>query len=148
MWQPEFLWFFTIFHHEFRKNNPIAFEVRMVLAVAHVFGCYNPKQLADCLEVPPQQFSTELQDWSVYQVKKMLRRFLVKQAAEKRKPVMSQSATTRSRPLANAASRTLVVPTKLTAWKTVGSTTLSRQLRWYMARSWGRISFSSRTLFA
>jgi hypothetical protein len=69
----------------------------MVLAVAHVFGCYNPKQLADCLEVPPQQFSTELQDWSVYQVKKMLRRFLVKQAAEKRKPVMSQSATTRSR---------------------------------------------------
>jgi hypothetical protein len=31
MWQPEFLWFFTIFHHEFRKNNPIAFEVLMVL---------------------------------------------------------------------------------------------------------------------
>ena len=41
MWQPEFLWFFTIFHHEFRKNNPIAFEVLMVLAVAHVFGFYN-----------------------------------------------------------------------------------------------------------
>ncbi len=30
MWQQEFLWFFTIFHHEFRKNNPIAFEVLMV----------------------------------------------------------------------------------------------------------------------
>jgi hypothetical protein len=56
MWQPEFLWFFTIFHHEFRKNNPIAFEVLMVLAVAHVFGFYNPKQLADFLEVPHQQF--------------------------------------------------------------------------------------------
>jgi len=60
MWQPEFLWFFTIFHHEFRKNNPIAFEVLMVLAVAHLFGFYNPKQLADFLEVPHQQFYTEL----------------------------------------------------------------------------------------
>ncbi len=30
MWQQEFLWFFTIFHQEFRKNNPIAFEVLMV----------------------------------------------------------------------------------------------------------------------
>jgi len=30
MWQPELLWFFTIFHHEFRKNKAIAFEVRMV----------------------------------------------------------------------------------------------------------------------
>jgi hypothetical protein len=97
MWQQEFLWFFTIFHHEFRKNNPIAFEVLMVLAVAHLFGFYNPKQLADFLEVPHQQFYTELKDWSVYHVKKMLLRFMVKQAAEKLKPVMSQSAATRSR---------------------------------------------------
>ena len=56
MWQQEFLWFFTIFHHEFRTNNAIAFEVLMVLAVAHLFGFYNPKQLADFLEVPHQQF--------------------------------------------------------------------------------------------
>src|ERR1051325_1710198 len=79
MWQQEFLWFFTLFHHEFRKNNAIAFEVLMVLAVAHVFGFYNPKQLADFLEVPHQQFYTELKDWSVYHVKKMLLRFMVKQ---------------------------------------------------------------------
>jgi hypothetical protein len=97
MWQQEFLWFFTLFHHEFRKNNAIAFEVLMVLAVAHLFGFYNPKQLADFLEVPHQQFYTELKDWSVYHVKKMLLRFMVKQAAEKLKAVMSQSAATRSR---------------------------------------------------
>jgi len=53
--------------------------------------------LADFLEVPHQQFSTALKDWSVYHVKKMLLRFLVKQAAEKLKPVMSKSAATRSR---------------------------------------------------
>ena len=97
MWQPEFLWFFTIFHHEFRKNNAIAFEVLMVLAVAHLFGFYNPTQLADFLEVPHQQFSTALKEWSVYHVKKMLLRFMVKQAAEQLKPVMSKSAATRSR---------------------------------------------------
>jgi hypothetical protein len=97
MWQQEFLWFFTIFHQEFRKNNGVAFETLMVLAIAHVFGFYNPKQLADFLEVPHQQFYTVLKDWSVYQVKKMLLCFMVKQAAEKLKPVMSKSAATRSR---------------------------------------------------
>ena len=97
MWQQEFTWFFAIFHHEFRKNNPIAFETLMVLAVANLFGFYNPKQLADFLEVPHQKFYTELKDWSVYHVKKMLLRFMVRQAVEKLKPVLSQSGTTRSR---------------------------------------------------
>ena len=97
MWQQELIWFFTLFHHEFRTNNPIAFEVLMVLAVAHLFGFYNPKQLADFLEVPHQNFYAELKHWSIYQVKKMLLRFMVKQAAEQLTPVMSKSAATRSR---------------------------------------------------
>ena len=97
MWQQEFIWFFTIFHQEFRKNNPIAFEVLIVLAVANLFGFYNPKQLADFLEVPYQKFYAELQNWSVYHVKKMLLRFMVKQAAEKLKPVMTKSGPTQSR---------------------------------------------------
>jgi len=97
MWQQDFIWFLTIFHHEFRKNNGVAFETLMVLAVAHLFGFYNPKQLADFLEVPHQQFYTVLKDWSVYQVKKMLLCFMVKQAAEQLKPLMSKSASTRSR---------------------------------------------------
>ena len=59
MWQQELIWFFAIFHHEFRKNNPIAFEVLMVLAIAHVFGFYNPKQLADFLDLPHQKFYAE-----------------------------------------------------------------------------------------
>ena len=92
MWQQEFIWFFAIFHQEFRKNNPIAFEVLMVLAVANLFGFYNPKQVADFLGVPHQKFYTELKDWSVYQVKKMLLYFMVKQASEKLKTIMSKSA--------------------------------------------------------
>jgi len=97
MWQQEFIWFLTIFHHEFRKNNAVAFETLLVLAVANLFGFYNPKQVADFLDVPHQQFYTVLKNWSVYQVKKMLLRFMVKQAAEKLKPVLSKSAATRSR---------------------------------------------------
>ena len=97
MWQQEFIWFFALFHQEFRKTNLIAFEVLMVLAIAHVFGFYNPKQLADFLEVPHQQFYAELKDWSVYHVKKMLLRFMVRKAAEELKPVMSKSASTQSR---------------------------------------------------
>ncbi len=97
MWQQEFIWFFAIFHQEFRKNNPVAFEVLLVLAVAHLFGFYNPKQLADYLEIPHQKLYAELKDWSVYHVKKMLRRFMVKHAAEKLRPVMTKSGPTRSR---------------------------------------------------
>ena len=97
MWQQEFTWFFAIFHQEFRKNDPIAFEVLMVLALAHLFGFYNPKQLADYLDIPHQNFYTELKGWSVYHAKKMLRLFIVKQAAEKLKPMMSKSGSTRSR---------------------------------------------------
>jgi hypothetical protein len=97
MWQQEFIWFFAIFHQEFRKHNPIACEVLIVLAVAHLFGFSNPKQLADFLEVSPQRFYAELKAWSVYHVKKMLLRFMVKQAAEQLNPIMNKSAATRSR---------------------------------------------------
>jgi hypothetical protein len=55
MWQQEFTWFFALFHHEFRQGNLIAFEVLMALAFAHFFGFFNPKQLADFLNIPPQK---------------------------------------------------------------------------------------------
>ncbi len=66
MWQQEFTWFFALFHHEFRQGNPIAFEVLMALAFAHFFGFFNPKQLADFLDMPHQKFYAQLKDWSVY----------------------------------------------------------------------------------
>ena len=97
MWQQDFTWFFTIFHQELRKNDPIAFEVLMVLALANLFGFYNPKQLADFLDIPHQRFYSELKGWSPYHVKKMLRLFMIKKAAEELKPVISKSGSTRSR---------------------------------------------------
>ena len=72
-------------------------KVLMMLAFAHFFGFYNPKQLADFLGIPHQKFYTELQHWSVYYLKKMLLRFMVKQAVEYLKPVLHKSAATQSR---------------------------------------------------
>ena len=97
MWPQEFIWFFAIFHQEFRKGNCIAFEVLMTLAFAHFFGFYNPKQLADFLGIPHQKCSAEGKDWSLYHVKKMLLRFMVKQVVEHLKPVLNTSAATQSR---------------------------------------------------
>jgi hypothetical protein len=97
MWQQELIWFFAIFHQEFRKNNPIAFAVLMVFAIAHVCGFYHPKPLADLLDLPHQKFYAELKDWRVYHGEKMLRRFMVKPAAEQRKPAMNTRASTWSR---------------------------------------------------
>src|SRR5713101_2213793 len=97
MWQQEFTWFFAFFQHEFRQGNHIAFEVLMGLAFAHFFGFYNPKQLADFLGVPHQQLYAYLKDWSLYYLKAILLRFMVKQAVEHLKPVLHKSAATQSR---------------------------------------------------
>ena len=69
----------------------------MVLALAHFFGIYNPKQLADFLGVPHQAFYTQLKDWSLYHLKAMLIRFMVQQAVEQLAPVLAKSDATRSR---------------------------------------------------
>jgi hypothetical protein len=97
MWQQEFTWFFALFHHEFRQGNRMAFEVLMALAFAHFFGFYNPKQLADVLAIPHQKLYVQLKDWSVYYLKEMLLRFMVKQAVEPLQPVVTKSAATLSR---------------------------------------------------
>lgn len=97
MWQQEFTWFFALFHHEFRQGNRIAFEVLMALAFAHFFGFFNPKPLADFLNIPHQKLSAQLKDWSVYYLKEMLLRFMIKQAGEHLKPALQKSAATQSR---------------------------------------------------
>jgi len=97
MWQQEFTWFFALFHQEFRKGKQIVFEVLIILAFAHFFGFYNPKQLADFLDIPPQNFSMHLKELSLYYLKAMLIRFMGKQAVEHLKPVLHKSATTQSR---------------------------------------------------
>lgn len=93
----EFSWFFIIFGKEFRQDKRIAFEMIMFLATAHFFGCYNPKQLADFPGIPHQGFCRAIEGWSIYCLREMLIRFMVRQAAEQIKPVLKKSGSTVSR---------------------------------------------------
>ena len=97
MLDKELNWFFIIFSSEFRKNKLIAFETIMFLTIAHFFGFYNPKQLADFLGIPHQQLYNNLKGWSLYYLKKMLLVFMVKKAAEQLKLVLQKSDATKSR---------------------------------------------------
>jgi hypothetical protein len=90
-------WFFVIFEKEFRQTNLEAFEIFMFVAVAHFFGCYNPKQLADYLGIGRQGLYRHLKEFSLYTVKKLLIKFMVRQAAEQLKPLLEKSGATRSR---------------------------------------------------
>lgn len=93
----ELKWFFIMFGKEFRQGKQEAFETLMLLAVAHSFKCYNPKELADFLGIPYQRLYAELQTWSLYYLREMLVRFLVHQAEEELNAVLSKSAATQSR---------------------------------------------------
>ena len=86
-----------MFGKEFRQGKIAAFETLMLLALAHSFKCYNPKEFADFIGIPFQQLYAQLQDWSVYYLREMLVRFLVHQAEEELKAVLAKSAATQSR---------------------------------------------------
>jgi len=97
MLNQEFMWFFVIFSKEFRQNNIEAFQTVMFLSLAQLFGYYNPKQLADYLNVSHQRLYEHLKEFSLYSLKKMLIRFMVKLAVERLKPVLEKSHATKSR---------------------------------------------------
>jgi len=90
-------WFAILFDKEFRNNKKQAFETMMFLSIAHFFGQFNPKQLADHLGVSHQRIYEHLQQFSLYEVKKMLLKFMVTMASEQIKPVLCKSNATKSR---------------------------------------------------
>lgn len=97
MLKQEIEWFFIIFGSEFRLRAEEAFQTFMLLALAHFFGFYNPKQFADFLNIRSQCFYEDLKKFSLYSLKTMLLKFMVMQAAEHLKPVLKKSDATRSR---------------------------------------------------
>jgi hypothetical protein len=93
----ELRWFFIMFGKEFRQGKQEAFETLMLLAVAHCFNCYHPKELADFLGIAPQRLYAELQTWTLSYLREMVVRFWVHQAEEELKAVLGKSAATQSR---------------------------------------------------
>lgn len=97
MLQNELGWFFFVFNKDFRLNSIEAFQTLIFLALAHFFGLYNPKELADYLGINSKKFYSHLKSFSIYGIKTMLLKFMVKQAAENLKEVLEKSPSTISR---------------------------------------------------
>ena len=97
MLQKELGWFFLVFSKDFRLNSTEAFQTFIFLALAHFFDLYNPKQLADYLGISSKGFYNHLKSFSLYGLKTMLLKFMVKQAAENLKEVIEKSPSTISR---------------------------------------------------
>ena len=97
MLDKEFGWFFIMFGKEFRRGDIEAFQTLMFLSLAHFFGLYNPKEFADYLNISSQRLYEHLKGFSIYYIRQMLIRFMVKQAAAQLRPVLEKSDATRSR---------------------------------------------------
>ena len=97
MLQNELGWFFFVFSKDFRLNRIEAFQTLIFLALAHFFGLYNPKELADYLGINSNNFYSHLKTFSIYGIKTILMKFMVKQAAENLKEVLEKSPSTISR---------------------------------------------------
>ncbi|MCI5191598.1 MAG: hypothetical protein D3915_00485 [Candidatus Electrothrix sp. AU1_5] len=91
MLQNELGWFFFVFSKDFRLNSIEAFQTLIFLALAHFFGFYNPKEIADYLGINSNKLYSYLKTSSIYSVKTMLMKFMVKQAAENLKKVLENS---------------------------------------------------------
>jgi hypothetical protein len=97
MLEQELNWFFTTHAQTLRKGEKWGFEVLMLMSVAHVFGLYTPKEMADYLGIHSQKLYTHLKCLSLHSLQKLLLRFMVKQAAEQLNQILSKSAATYSR---------------------------------------------------
>ena len=97
MLQNELGRFFLVFTKDFRLNSAEAFRTFIFLAPAHFFGFYNPEELADFMGISSRNFYSDLKSFSIYSLKAMLLKFMVKHAAESLKPVIGKSPSTISR---------------------------------------------------
>ncbi len=97
MLEQAFNWFLTRSAQILRKGDKQGFEVLMLMSVAHVFGLYTAKELADYLDIRSQPLYAHLKSLSLYSRQKLMLGFMVKQAAEQLNEVLQKSAATQSR---------------------------------------------------
>lgn len=81
----------------FRQSQKQAIEVLTWLIVGHLFGLYNPNQLADALEMPKSALYAHLACWSTAQWKRLLLEVSCNQAKELIEQTESMSDATKSR---------------------------------------------------
>ena len=95
--EKELKWFFETHRETLRHRNKRSFETLMFMSLGHIFGHNTAKELADHLGISHQKLYKHLKTLSLYQLKKLLLKFTVKQASVALKSVLSKSASTQSR---------------------------------------------------
>ena len=80
-----------------RNMTPELSETLLLLSTGHLFGLYNPNQVADALGIPKANLYRDLKDVSQYQWKSLLVGISSAIAVEEIRQTQSKSAATRSR---------------------------------------------------
>lgn len=81
----------------FRQEKMEAIEVLLWLLVGHLFGVYNPNQLADYLGIAKASLYRHLSHWSLFQWKRLLLEVGCLKAVEQIQETEAMSAATKSR---------------------------------------------------
>lgn len=91
------MYFQILLYSNFRKMTSQLREVLLLLSTGHLFGLYNPNQVADALAIPKASLYRHLKDFSLYQWKSLLVRIGCTLALAEIRDAESKSASTQSR---------------------------------------------------
>ena len=91
------LFFQHLLYTRFRQLTPRAIETLVWLTVGHLFGLYNPNQLADALGIPKASIYRHLKEFSHFQWKRLLLVIGCSTAVEQIKEIQAMSDSTQSR---------------------------------------------------
>ena len=98
MWQQEFTWFFALFHPRVSPRPPHRLRGAHGVSLCAFFRVSTtPNNWLIFSIFLIKSFYAQLKDCSLYYIKEILVRFMVKQAVEHLKPALSKSAATQSR---------------------------------------------------
>ena len=91
------MYFQILLYSNFRKMTSQLQEILLLLSTGHLFGLYNPNQVADALAIPKSNLYRHLKDFSLYQWKSLLIRIGCALALVEIQDAESKSASTQSR---------------------------------------------------
>ena len=93
------MYFQSLLYSNFRKMTTQLQETLLFLSTGHLFGLFNPNQVADALEIPKSSLYRHLKDFSLYQWKRLFVRIGCAVALKEIRDTESKSASTKSRRL-------------------------------------------------
>ena len=91
------MFFQVLLYSCFRRLTSELVETLLLLSTGHLFGLYNPNQVADALSIPKAKLYRHLKDFSLYQWKCLLARIGCSIALQELRDTASKSVSTQSR---------------------------------------------------